>query len=257
MLQPMLDSDRAAPTGIARAHQRILAKIFQHPLTHGLTWRDLTLLLAAIGSAETRPNGILTLRLSDKQLSLKPARGKDLSSAELFDVRHLLVRAGWSGSGAASVPAALADGPDTLVVIDHAGARLYTVQAERDAMAAAASDPSPLVQIERHHHATDRREIYPADARFFDAVADALPTKGRIVLVSDGTGRGCEGAHLGACLAQHYRLMGARIVGHLTADVSHSTVAQLVALTRTALGPAIIELAEDHRRAYPNAAAEI
>lgn len=53
-------------------------------------------LFETIGTAEHQHNGDLMLRIGDDHLSLKRTRGKDLAATEVMDVRHLLVRAGWS-----------------------------------------------------------------------------------------------------------------------------------------------------------------
>jgi hypothetical protein len=81
---------------ISGTHHRALEKAFQHPLTHNLTWREVTHLFETIGSAEHQHNGDLMLRIGSDYLSLKPTHGKDLGATEVMDVRHLLVRAGWS-----------------------------------------------------------------------------------------------------------------------------------------------------------------
>lgn len=111
---PTLDRDQTH--AISGTHHQALGKVFQHPLNHNLTWRELTHLFEAIGVAEQRPGGDLVLRVGDQQLSLKPARGKDLAASDVMDVRHLLVRAGWSDQGVAPVasqaPTALGSMPN-------------------------------------------------------------------------------------------------------------------------------------------------
>jgi hypothetical protein len=124
---------------------------------------------------------------------LKPARGKDLDATEIMDVRHLLVTAGWSDTGTAPVPPVAAATPDMLVVVDHAGARLYPIHPESQSMAVAQTRHLLHDHIDRKRHDADRDEADPADTRFFEAVAEALPGKGRIVLVSDGKGQSNAG----------------------------------------------------------------
>ncbi|OYY91806.1 MAG: hypothetical protein B7Y45_02270 [Sphingomonas sp. 28-66-16] len=81
---------------IPGTHRRALEKVFQHPLTHNLTLREVTHLFETIGSAEHQHNGDVLLRVGGEHLSLKPTRGKDLDATEVMDLRHLLVRGGWS-----------------------------------------------------------------------------------------------------------------------------------------------------------------
>lgn len=91
---PMIDHNLA--DGISGTHLRALEKVFQHPLTHNLTPREVKHLFEAIGTAEDQHNGDLMLRIGDEHLLLKPGRGEDLDATEVMSVRHLLVRAGWS-----------------------------------------------------------------------------------------------------------------------------------------------------------------
>lgn len=88
--------DQMVGDSISGTLHRALEKLFQHPLTHNLTWREVTHLFEAIGTAEHQHNGDLTLRIGNDHLSLEPTHGKDLGATEVMDVRHLLVRAGWS-----------------------------------------------------------------------------------------------------------------------------------------------------------------
>jgi len=237
--------DRALAQGISGTHRAALEKVFQHPLAHNLTWRELTNLFETIGSAEQRHNGDLRLRIGGEQLSLKPARGKDLDASEIMDVRHLLVRAGWSDKGAEPITLTPAPTPDILVVIDHAGARLYPIHAESQTMAVEETRHLLHEHIDRRRHDADRDEKYPADTHFFEAVAEALPATGRIVLVSEGKGQSNEAGHLVAFLTQHHHLVSARIADNLVADLSHTTVPQIVTLARTALGTMPIAPADD------------
>jgi hypothetical protein len=228
--------DRALAQGISGKRQAALGKVFQHPLSHNLTWRELTHLFKMIGSVEPRPNGDLMLRIGGEQLSLKPARSKDLDATEIMDVRHLLVRAGWSDKGTELATPGPAATLDVLVVIDHAGARLYPILPESQTMAVEETRHLLHEHIDRKRHDADRDEDYPADTRFFEAVAEALPARGRIVLVSEGKGQSNEAGHFVAYLNRHHHLLSARIADTLVADISHTTVPQIVTMARTAIG---------------------
>jgi len=80
-------------------HQRVLERVFQHPLSHNLDWREVSGLLAAIGTADHQHNGDLMLRVGEEHLSMKPPQGKDLDATEVMDLRHLLTRSGWTPDG--------------------------------------------------------------------------------------------------------------------------------------------------------------
>ncbi len=231
---PVIDQDIG--DSISGTHRRALEKVFQHPLTHNLTWRAVTHLFETIGTAEHRHNGDLMLGIGSEHLSVKPARGKDLGATEVMDVRHLLVRAGWS-SKPAEQPTQSAPGvPDVMIVIDHAGARVYRLDAGNPTMAFDETHHLRHEHIGRKDHDADREENYPADARFFEAVVAAVPQDGRIVLISHGKGQSSEAEHLVKYLSQHHPEIEARVTGSLVADLPHITLPEIVELARDALG---------------------
>lgn len=124
-----------------------------------------------------------------------------------------------------------------VIVIDHAGARVFPVDREGDA---APQELRHLThQIDRTQHDADRAETYPADVKFFDAVAAAVVGSGRIVVIGHGKGQSNEAGHLMAYLGKHHADVHARVAFELTADLPHSTVPQLLALARHAFWPAL------------------
>jgi hypothetical protein len=233
---PIIDPDRA--DGLSGTHRRTLEKLFQHPLTHNLSWREVTSLCQAIGTAEHRHNGDLLLGIGEEQLVQKPAHRKDLDASEVMDLRHLLIRAGWAAkSSDQATPAASAE-PDVMIVVDHAGARLYALHAESRSMAKAAAEQTHHLRhqhIDGREHDADREEHYPADTHFFAGIAAAVPTGGRIVVVGHGKGQSNEAAHLIAYLGLHHRDIQGRIVGNIVADLGHLTVPQTLQMARDAL----------------------
>lgn len=125
---------------------------------------------------------------------------------------------------------------DLVIVIDHAGARVFPVCRE------VGPAPQELHHLKHHidrtQHDADRAEAYPADTHFFDAVAAAVAGSGRLVVISHGKGQGNEAGHLMAYLGKHHAGVQARVEANLTADLAHSTVPQLLALAHHALWPA-------------------
>ncbi|SEN55544.1 hypothetical protein SAMN04488003_1217 [Loktanella fryxellensis] len=124
---------------------------------------------------------------------------------------------------------------DLVVVIDQTGARIYPVAR------AVTAHPQPLHHLrhptDRIRHDTDRDQTDPADIRFFDAVADAVAGTGRIVLIGHGKGQSHAAGHLLTHLASHYPAVLTRLSHDLTANLSHATVPELLALARAALHP--------------------
>jgi hypothetical protein len=224
-------------TGLSGNHRSTLMRLFQHPLSHNLSWREVTRLFASIGAAENQHNGDLVFQIGNEHLSIKSPHGKDLGATEVMDLRHLLLRAGWSPEGLhPTIQTALGD-LDLMIVIDHAGARLYQFgNADGIAQSAAPHETHHLVHhFKRNTHDEDRSETYPSDTAFFDGIAAAATGHGRIVVIGHGSGQSNEADHLIAYLSDHRPAVHARIVRVLLADLAKLTSPQLAELARQTL----------------------
>ena len=251
MTAPRTDDTLDAPTLDTRnrhaqttgAEQRTLAAIFRHPLAHNLAWREVASLFAAIGSIDERHSGEFVLTAGDQTHVMKKPHHKDLTGDDVMELRHFLARAGWSPEAKPSLdPDAATAAPDPafVVVIDHAGARIYALDRSIDAVQGA-SAPEPT-HVTRHGEAraqdADRDETYPEDTHFFDAVAEAVKGDGEIVVIGHGAGQSNEADHLTAYLDRHHKPVAARIARQLTADLPRLSPAELVDLGRRAIGSA-------------------
>ena len=224
----------AAPA-VTVAEQRVLARIFQHPLSHNLSWRETLALIHAIGSVEHAHNGDVVLKLGGRQQTFKPTHDKDLAAEDVMTLRRFLTSAGWAPGGA-SMPAAASATSDLAIVIADAGARIYELAP--DAGHSSSQETHHLLHdIERGQHDADREETWPADRHFFDAIASAVTGSGRIVVVGHGKGQSREADHLMADLKAHHGAVHARIASEIVAYLPHTTVPQLVQLARNALQP--------------------
>ena len=228
----------AQSTGVER---RTLAAIFRHPLAHNLAWREVASLFAAIGSIDERHSGEFLLTAGDQTHVMKKPHHKDLTGDDVMELRHFLARAGWSPEAKPSLDAdATAPDPAFVVVIDHAGARIYALDRSIDAFQGA-PPPEPkhvTHHVEAKHQDADRDETYPEDTHFFDAVAEAVKGDGEIVVIGHGAGQSNEADHLTAYLDRHHKPVAARIARQLTADLPRLSPAELVDLGRRAIGSA-------------------
>jgi hypothetical protein len=154
-----------------------------------------------------------------------------------MDLRHFLAHAGWSPSGSPPPnPDVAAPEPGLIVVIDHAGAKVYRIDRAVDG-GHGVTEPDPkhlLHHLERKKHDADRDETYPDDERFFEQVADAVSDGGQIVLIGHGKGQSNEADHLSAYLQSHHKDVHARIVREIIADLPHLTTPELLGLGRHA-----------------------
>jgi len=226
----------AAVTGVDR---RALDGIFRHPLAHNLAWREVVTLLASIGSAEEKPNGEFLFQAGDESFSMKKPHTKDLTGPEVIDLRHFLTRAGWSPDAPAPASAApAAEGLSLIVVIDHAGAKVYRVDRSADEKhGLSAYDPRHLLHhVERKMRDEDRDETYPDDERYFESIAAAVSPGAEIVVIGHGKGQSNEADHLSAYLKTHHNETYARVVREIVADLPHLTTPELLQLGRHAFG---------------------
>jgi hypothetical protein len=226
----------ATVTGVDR---RTLDAIYRHPLSHNLSWREVVSLITAIGAAEEKPNGEFVFRAGDERIVMKRPHTKDLTAPDVIDLRRFLTRAGWSPEALIpSEPAVEAEpqARSVIVVIDHAGAKVYRIGSDADVSHAAANDPRHLLHhVDRTQRDADRDETYPADDRFFEQVATAIASGGPIVVIGHGKGQSNEADHLTAYLKRHHHDTYLRIVKEIGADLPSLTTPELLQLGRHAL----------------------
>jgi hypothetical protein len=220
--------------------RRTLDAIFRHPLSHGLAWREVVLLINAIGSADERHNGEFMLSVGEERLPMRRPHNKDLTGPEVMEMRHFLTRAGWSPDAAAAPKGEMAqdgaapEAPRLVIVIDHAGARIFRIDlADDDRHGITPHDPKHLLHhIEPKLRDADRDETYPEDTRFFDDIAAAVTPGGEIVIIGHGKGQSNEADHLSAYLKVHHKEAYGRIVTSLSADIPRLSLPELLELGR-------------------------
>lgn len=239
----MTHADLLLPTNASGLHGedlRTLQRVFAHPLSHNLAWREVVKLMGRIGSAEEQHNGEFHLLAGGAELRMKKPHDKDLTATEVMDLRHFLAAAGWDPDATAAAPVDTAPAtPDLVIVIDHAGARLYRIGA-RDGAEAQADAPQEthhfLHDVDARENDADREETYPQDMQFFEKIALAA-VGGKIVVISHGTGQSNAAHHLTDYLKTHHSEVCDRIAQILTADLPHTTTPELMELARQALYP--------------------
>ncbi len=81
-------------------HRDTLEKIFRHPASGNLEWRQVTSLLEAVGGTTEEHNGKLKVTVGDVSEVLTKPHGKDVGTQMIVDLRHLLTQAGLAPDGA-------------------------------------------------------------------------------------------------------------------------------------------------------------
>lgn len=84
-------------------HRDTVEKIFSHPATGNVEWRQVLSLLEGIGTVAEEHNGKVKVTLGPETEVLRPPRGKDIDKQMIVDLRRMLRQAGFAPSGAPPV----------------------------------------------------------------------------------------------------------------------------------------------------------
>jgi hypothetical protein len=75
-------------------HRVTLEKIFSHPLSGNVEWRQVRSLLEAAGTTTQEPNGKVKVELGGETQVLQPPDDKDVDRQMIVDLRRMLTNAG-------------------------------------------------------------------------------------------------------------------------------------------------------------------
>jgi hypothetical protein len=93
-------------------HRKTLEKIFEHPPSRNLEWREVESLLEAVGTVTRERNGKLKVSVGPETEVLHPPHGKDIDVQTIVDIRRMLGNAGYApGSLPVLEVEELGDGP--------------------------------------------------------------------------------------------------------------------------------------------------
>jgi hypothetical protein len=82
-------------TGRVTADHRVtLERIFSHPESANIEWRQVLSLLEAVGTVTEEHNGNVKVTLGDTTATLRPPRDKDVDKETVVELRRLLSEAG-------------------------------------------------------------------------------------------------------------------------------------------------------------------
>ncbi len=82
------------PKGLSNHHRETLEKIFSHPSSANIEWRQVLSLLDAVGKTTVEHNGNVKVALGPETEVLQPPRGKDIDQQMIVDLRRMLKSAG-------------------------------------------------------------------------------------------------------------------------------------------------------------------
>ena len=216
------------PPLLSGSHLRTYQKIFQHPVSHNLPWRDVLSLFSHLGDVTVELNGHLKVTCNGHALVLPTPRTKDVAEVdELIKLRFFLEHSG------AAPPVAKVANAQMLLVLDHQIARLFHLEMR---------DGAP--EVIRPHEAADHfrqahgaRDYFSgkekaAPATFFEPVAAALQQAGQILIFGTGTGMSSEMDLFATWTRVHHPDLARKTIGMVTVDEHHLTEPQLLAKAR-------------------------
>ncbi len=116
-------------TQLSGSHRRTFDRIFQHPISHNLEWRDVHALLGEWGDVEKEHNGNLKVTRNGQTLVLHQTSKKDVAEMdEVMALRHFLEKS-------EAAPPETNEGPDvtTRKKEDNLAEEHFTVTARKGA----------------------------------------------------------------------------------------------------------------------------
>ena len=77
-------------------HVDTVEKVFGHPASGNVEWRQVLSLLEAVGTVTERHNGRVDVTLGDETEVFDPPKGKDVDTQMIVDLRRMLTGAGFA-----------------------------------------------------------------------------------------------------------------------------------------------------------------
>lgn len=77
-------------------HRNTLRKVFTHPISGNVEWREVLSLLEAVGTVEQEHDGKLRVRVGPESEVFRRPHDKDVDRQTLVDLRRMLTEAGLS-----------------------------------------------------------------------------------------------------------------------------------------------------------------
>jgi hypothetical protein len=85
-------------------HRGTVAKIFAHPPSGNVEWRQVRSLLEAIGTVTSKHDGKLEVTVGPEREVLSAPKDKDVDVQTLVDLRRILAQAGYAPDGGSPRP---------------------------------------------------------------------------------------------------------------------------------------------------------
>jgi hypothetical protein len=87
---------RLVAADLNNRHRDTLERIFSHPASGNIEWRQVLSLLETVGTTTVEHNGKVKVTLGPETEILQPPRGKDIDRQTIVDLRRMLTQAGFA-----------------------------------------------------------------------------------------------------------------------------------------------------------------
>ena len=88
---------------LSNHHRDTIERIFSHPPSRNIEWRQVVSLLETIGTVTHEHNGKLKVALGPETEVLPAPHGKDVDAQIVVDLRRMLTQAGFAPDGSPGV----------------------------------------------------------------------------------------------------------------------------------------------------------
>jgi hypothetical protein len=85
-------------------HRDTVEKIFSHPASGNVEWREVLSLVEAVGTAVQQHNGKVKVTIGTETEVMRPPRGKDVDKQTIVDLRRMLDDAGFTPGRSSTLP---------------------------------------------------------------------------------------------------------------------------------------------------------
>jgi hypothetical protein len=89
---------------LSSRHRDTIERIFSHPPSRNIGWREVVSLLETVGTVTHEHNGKLKVSLGPETEMLPPPHGKDVDVQIVVDLRRMLTQAGFAPDRSRAVP---------------------------------------------------------------------------------------------------------------------------------------------------------
>ena len=77
-------------------HRDTLTKIFQHPTSHNIDWREVAALLEVVGTIDEQHTGKFRVTIGSQTEYFERPKNKDIDVQQVVDLRRMLTGAGYT-----------------------------------------------------------------------------------------------------------------------------------------------------------------